>query len=79
MAEIPNGSASHSPTGVPVSAPMANGGHVSAPMATPQSQGLNLNPISNILADPMNPYFLHPSENPGTTLVSTPLNEHVHK
>ena len=38
------------------------------------SQGRVAEPV-NPLADPMSPFFLHPSESPGQVLVSTPLTE----
>ena len=45
------------------------------PMPNGRAQAPPMNPVASILADPMHPFFLHPSESPGVALVSVPLTE----
>ena len=58
---------------VPVPVENAQVSASSAPNFHPTASVVN--PLASILADPMNPYFLHPGESPGLVLVSTPLIE----
>ena len=57
----------------PVPTLMANNQVPITPIAVNTTAASAVNPLANILADPMNPYFLHPGESPGLVLVSTPL------